>query len=290
MMKTLAELEIEKVLHLDVEEIHFARKKSAILHKTKDIDSAGDELEKTVRKIIGRKLPSSFYTGHGHIVDKHLKSSAQFDIVIVDNHKVPILFQSANETEYFPYESVYAIGEIKSTYYKSKKYIESFIKTIKDTKDGLDRHRIPHPNAALKPDFFNGSYTNPLFSFMIFADSNGFILEDIMDVYKKTEDKYLPNIICFPDKGCLCKFELGESKLGNVFLFPEYLVKEKMPTNAKWCFVPFGQGDTGTYPGANFGFFYFFLLNAVSSIRLSNPELLPYLQKFFNHGEFKFVI
>jgi hypothetical protein len=44
-----------------------------------------------------------------------------------------------------PYESVYAIGEIKSAYYKHKEYIQTFSKTLKRMKEELVREHVP-PN------------------------------------------------------------------------------------------------------------------------------------------------
>jgi hypothetical protein len=130
-MGQLPKLEIIEILKQDVEEILSSRSKSKFLHKTKDIDASGDEVENAVRRIIRRKLPIKYYVSQGHIVDKELCTSPQLDIIIADNSGSPVLFTSENGTEYFPYESIYSFGEIKSTYYSSKKYIPCFINSTK---------------------------------------------------------------------------------------------------------------------------------------------------------------
>jgi hypothetical protein len=47
-MGQLPKLEIIEILKQDVEEILSSRSKSKILHKTKDIDASGDEVENAV--------------------------------------------------------------------------------------------------------------------------------------------------------------------------------------------------------------------------------------------------
>src|SRR5215510_12900431 len=122
--------ELEKCFKLDAADIIAAREKAFLIHHTKDIDTAGNEIEHAVRRTLRSKLPERYYTGQGHIVDSRLNFSSQLDVVIADNKGAPILFKAEDGTEYYPYESVYAIGEVKSTYYKSKKYIHEFSKSI----------------------------------------------------------------------------------------------------------------------------------------------------------------
>jgi hypothetical protein len=118
---TLPKLEITAIIQQDIEEIFSSRQKSKVLHQTKNIDASGDEVENAVRRVIRRKLPLKYYVSQGHIVDKALSTSSQLDIIIADNSGSPVLFTSENGTEYFPYESIYSFGEIKSTYYAAKK-------------------------------------------------------------------------------------------------------------------------------------------------------------------------
>src|SRR4028118_18043 len=97
----LPRLEFEKVLRADAAEIIAAGEKAQIIHRGRDIDAAGDEVEVATRRVIRRKLPSSYYVGHGHIVDAQLNQSPQLDVVIAYNSDAPILFATENRTGYY---------------------------------------------------------------------------------------------------------------------------------------------------------------------------------------------
>src|SRR5215469_15842855 len=130
---------IEKVFRSDAADILAAREKARMMHHGHDIDAAGDEVEITVRKVLGRKLPSLYYVGHGHIVDEQLHQSSQLDVIIANNTGAPILFRAENGTEDFPYEGVYAFGEVKSSYDNSKHHILAFSDTLKKIRTQLQR-------------------------------------------------------------------------------------------------------------------------------------------------------
>ena len=130
-MATLTKFEIDTFFEQDAKDIFSAREKGIGVHRTKNIDAAGDEIELPVNRIIKDRLPQQYYVGQGHVVDSDLNTSGQFDITIADNKGSPILFSSANNTDYLTYESVYAVGEIKSTYYKHKNYVKDFCEKIK---------------------------------------------------------------------------------------------------------------------------------------------------------------
>lgn len=282
-------LELEKVLQSDVDEIFESRKKANLIHNTSDIVSSGAEIEKTVRNVLSRKLPKSYYLGHGHIVDKNLVTSSQLDIIIADNNNVPILFKSKNGTEYFPFESVHAIGEIKSTYYSSKKDVSKFIQVIKSIKTNLNRQKTPKNYLGNEISLGSGfsvniknPYRNPLFSFMIFVNSGDFKIDHLLESYKENENKNLPNIILFLDKGCLVNAEFikrnSEYDLASINLIPEFVTSEQK-INSEWIFLSFGDKTNST--GNNFGFFYFFLYEHLVQSVLINTNLQKYLSQFF---------
>jgi hypothetical protein len=85
--------ELERVFSSEAAEILAAREKAHIMHHGHDIHAAGDEVEITVRKMLGRKLLSLYYVGHGHIVDEQLHQSSQLDVIIANNTGAPILFR-----------------------------------------------------------------------------------------------------------------------------------------------------------------------------------------------------
>ena len=119
MNRKLAQLELLKVFQLDALELLSAHNRGKVIHTSKNISAAGDEVEITFREILKRKLPNRYYVGRGHIVDNALNSSSDFDVIIADNANSPILFRTQKGNEYFPFESVYAIGEVKSSYYRT---------------------------------------------------------------------------------------------------------------------------------------------------------------------------
>lgn len=131
--------ELELVFRSDAADILAARTKARMMHHGHDIRAAGDEVEISFRKLLCRKLPSLYYVGHGHIVDEDLHESPQLDVIIANNTGAPILFRAENGSEYFPYEGVYAIGEVKSSYDNSKRYFHSFSDTLRKIRTQLQR-------------------------------------------------------------------------------------------------------------------------------------------------------
>ena len=131
--------ELEQVLRGDAADILAAREKARMMHHGKDIRAAGDEVEMAFRKVLARRIASSYYIGHGHIVDQALHTSPQLDTIITDNAGSPVLFQAEDGSEYFPYEGVYAIGEVKSSYERSKQYIHKFADLLTDIHSQLTR-------------------------------------------------------------------------------------------------------------------------------------------------------
>ena len=278
----LRKLELEKVLLADAADIVAAREKAQIIHHTKDIGAAGDEVEQTVRNVLRRKLPTSYYIGHGHIVDKQLKTSPQLDVIIADNVGAPILFQARNGTEYFPYEAVYAIGEVKSGYYKNKQDIHTFSQTLASIRSELQRERTVL-------DFGTGErqltrYGNPLFSFMIFVSSNDFQIEHIGELYAASSLPELPNVVCFLDKGLILNG--GTSQTGRLLRVNltsdehnSFYKNQPREGEDHWVFSSFDTG--GKLLAANFGYLYFMLATHLHNCILTPPDLLTYLNHIF---------
>lgn len=283
----LPKLEFEKVLRADAAEIITAREKAQIIHRGNDIDAAGDEVEVAARRVIRRKLPTSYYVGHGHIVDSELTQSPQLDVVISANSDAPILFATENGTEYFPYEAVYAIGEIKSTYYRSKNDVETFTDTVARIKHGLARKQTP-------PTYLGGDidpspdratlkakvpYRNPLFSFMVFAESDQFRPSDLRGLYASRPAIELPNVVCLLDKGVIMNLGFATRESGHHLMFhpnPEFNKPSDLKSDetTRWMFNELA-------PAASFGFLYLLLLEHLRRCQLYSPDLMAYLEKFF---------
>jgi hypothetical protein len=209
--------EINKVYQEEAAQLTEARNRSKVIHGSGDIDASGDEIEVPFRNFLRRKLPFQYYLSQGHIVDQELRVSPQLDVIVADNNATPILFKGQNGTEYFPYESVYLIGEIKSTYVKSKHYISAFSSKYQGIKATLQRDPTPPTYLGNGINLGEGlstgvkvPYRNPLFAFMLFVDSGDVDEKDLLSEYSKYSDEFLPNIVCFADGRILAKAEMME--------------------------------------------------------------------------------
>lgn len=186
-------LDLKKVFQSAADEIINTQKKSKIIHSTKNIHSSGLEVEIKIRDILSTRLPKKCNVAQGHIVDRWWATSTQLDIILFDNMTSTPLFVSEDDTSYIPYESTYGFGEIKSTYYRDSKPIENFIDVIKNVKTKFSRSNI------------GGLSEDVLFTFMFFVNSNDLNIEEIAELYLKTDNKYLPSAICFLDKGVIVR-------------------------------------------------------------------------------------
>lgn len=222
---------IDEIYMHEASKLLAAKKSVGIIHKTGDIDASGDELEIPFRQMLSKRLPSKYYVGHGHIVDSNLNVSPQFDVIITDSNATQILYDGENGTQYFPYESVYAVGEIKSTYYKSSKYIEKYTSSVKNLLDNFYRdpvssNYIGHGMELGAGLSVNGTreIQNQLFSFMLFGSKNDCEPAEINEQLELSNSTPNPNIICFLDGSIITRSNLienaGSYSLGALELDP----------------------------------------------------------------------
>lgn len=218
---TIRKFPISNVYNQEAAKLLEAKKSVKIVHSTGDIDASGDELEIPFRSMLQSRLPAKYYVGHGHIVDKDLNVSPQFDVIIADSSATPILYDSENGTQYFPYESVYAVGEIKSSYYKNSKYVHNFISSVGKVLNEFFREPV-HANyigegvelgSGLS---INGSrdVQNQLLSFMVFGAKNDCNPIEIDQQLAPSGDPANPNVMCFLDGHVITKSELIKGKDG----------------------------------------------------------------------------
>jgi hypothetical protein len=291
MADNVPQMEILRVLMSDAKRLFDARERCSTIHHTDDVRAAGDEVECAVQKVIRGKVPATYHVGHGHIVDATLATSPQIDVIISDS-SAPVLFTTENGSEYFPYESVHAIGEVKSTYKKG--HIDEFVETIRNIKSTLTRPPTP-PNyigngVTLGTNMSSSEprpYRNPIFSFMLFVSGESFDLLNSGDVFKTTEVALLPNVICLLDRGIVVNAQtktltaMGQASLGPVNINPEFNA-QLTTAPSRWCFVPFG--DDMTRSGSNLGFLWLTLMSHLDASFLMRPNMLTYLDKLFAHG------
>jgi hypothetical protein len=278
-MKTI---DIQAIFKSDADDIIKSREDAIRIHST-NIRAAGDEVEVSVRDYLRRMLPPKYYVSQGHLLDIFGKASSQLDVIVSDNINLPSLMTTKDGTEYIPIDSVYAVGEIKSTYYKSKKTIVAFSKVIKDVKENL--HHPDIINTAyegVKSDTLIGDIVlgkenrvlNRIFFFAIFVDGHDFEFEDVSSFYANTDIKYLPNLVVILNKGTI----LRASLLDETFNFNRY------PENPKgkqedWYFCPFPGSENGSLEGNHLGFLYYSLVEHLANSHLEPPSLKHYLLK-----------
>jgi hypothetical protein len=230
-MKRSPAFRINEVYQSEVERLLNSRRRSKVIHGSGNIDASGDELEESFRDILRRRLPNKYFVGHGHVVDRELRVSPQFDIIIADNSATPILFEGENGTQYFPWESVYAIGEIKSTYAAGKRPIADFARKIKRVKQELERE--PTPANYLGGNIFAGKglaaesaheVRDPLFQFVVFFDSGNFSDGGLIEEYSSIADQFLPIGAFFLDGHIVVKAEVRQEgkryKIGKIDFDP----------------------------------------------------------------------
>ncbi|MCS5708816.1 hypothetical protein CC99x_007850 [Candidatus Berkiella cookevillensis] len=268
--------------HAYATDIWLAREKAKLIHSTKDIKSSGNEVEICARNVLSKILPKRFYVGHGHIIDVKRNISRQFDIIISDADNVPVLFKAEDGTEYIPFESVYAVGEIRSTF-NNPKEINDFSEHIKSLNEEFYREKT-------KPNEFNdfaldGSnittsdkrpYKNPLFKFMLFVDGNSIENKiEELSIFVQAEQKNLPNVTCFLNKGVILNWRLEDipPQIKAINAIPEFSTRKKL-----WCFRK--PGDANKILGGNLSALLLVLMNHLQNCTLKKPNLLDYFSEY----------
>lgn len=278
----MANLNISKFFNNEASALIEARRKCVEIHGS-DIRAAGNEIEIAVRSWLQRMLPDNVSVGHGHIMDHNSAISPQLDCILRDRRHLPTLFTAADGTEYTPIDSVFAYGEIKSSYYKASKYIQNFALTKKKIKDDLEHVLIENTfKDGLKDDtllhhMLLGSsqpYLNQIFTFMLFIDSGDASTDEISEIYSSTDDNILPDIAVFLNGCVVVKASFEDNK------FQIYKYSSSAPPEVGWKIVPAPriEGKDPTSEGKHLGFLYYCLLNHIKESVLEGPNLTSYLK------------
>ena len=272
------EISILKLFENDAKSILSAREKAKLLHDSSDIKASGNEIEVTIRNFLKRILAPKYYVSHGHLIDVYGKVSPQLDIIISDNNKLPSLFTAEDGTEYIPIDSVFAIGEIKSSYYKSKNYIRDFSNTIQNIKEVLYHEESINTayggisDKTTMRDIFlesNNRILNRIYSFMFFVDGSKFQLTNEANYLNTRDNIFLPNQITMLNKGLIFYGSFDE-KIFSINKYPEDVVAE----NEDWIFGP------QNIAGMNLALFYQWLLTHLENSHLERPGLDKYFSDF----------
>jgi len=275
---------IRELFELETIDLQTARKKARLIHNMKNIGSSGDEVEVAVRDFFRRRLAKRCEIGNGHIVDKEGRVSPDIDLIITDSTDFPSLQENRDKRSYFPFESVYAVAEIKSTYRKADEPIFKFSKTIKKLKHELKRDATP--KNFVKTGLGSGikligleselPYLNPLYTFMIFIDSGDFDMNDVRKTYSETCRDCLPNVVCLLNKGLLMYWRDPKMNPNHYesIVFPEFADAH----SCVWAVAPQTAEE-------NLAFLWAVLADALSRIALYKPHYWSYVKNVFQESE-----
>ena len=282
----MKKLDIAEIFKSDAEGIISSRSEAIRLHPT-DIRAAGNQVEITVRNYFRRILPPKYYVTHGHLIDIGGEVSSQLDIIIADNSNLPSLMTAQDGTEYIPIDSVYAFGEIKSTYYKSQSPLQGLSNQIEDVRTRLFHQEVKNTaytsirtgkleaTATLEHLVMGkgNRFLNRLFAFALFVDSGDFRFEDVAEFFVKRDQSYLPNVTTLLNKGALLWASFSDIGLSYV-RDPQ----ESNTGNEDWYFIPHTGMAGGTMEGNHLGLLYYLLIEHLNHSHLEPPALKEYLR------------
>ena len=255
----------------------FSDKVSGLLINHSDIPASGNELEIAFRKVLQDLLPSRVVVGHGHFVDKNLNMSYQQDVLVSENQFSKSLVKTLDGTEIFPYESIFAIGEIKRRW--SQKRLKEHVKSIKRSKIELIRNKIASNVFDTGVNFVKTStnltvnpFRNPLFCFSFSIDFDAKYSKKMVSKILKSESQdILPNLIVVLKAGIFVKVnkkKLDENHL-EVILYPEFKGED---SNLEWVFLRLDPEETLVY-------LVFLLSQHLNESVLEKASYLEYIDK-----------
>lgn len=276
----MGQLSIKDFFWLDVQKIKNACKQAKIIQgQAKNIRTSGDEVEITMRNFFKEKLAPKYDVTTGHVVDHNLKVSPQIDIIIADSIKSPVLVTLTDKTQHVFYETVYAIGEVKKSWYKDTLLAE-FSETIKKIKTEQERDDIEKNvlecgdnQLRIKSNVTDNPRRNMLFSFMLFAEGTT-NLKKIKKTISETPNSFLPNVMVFMGGGVIVnvnKTLLKENRV-EINLYPE-LVSEG---EGEWIFIGLDEENQ------RLTYLYLLLLEHLKQTIVATPDIQSYTKKLIS--------
>ena len=276
----MGQLSIKDFFWLDVQKIKSACKQADIIRgDAKNVRTAGDEVEITLRNFFKEKLAPKYDVTTGHVVDHNLKVSPQLDVIIADSIKSPVLATLTDKTQHVFYETVYAIGEVKKSWYDDS-LLEKFSSTIKTIKTELERDDIGKDilecgdnQLKIKGEVTSKPRRNMLFSFMLFAEKS-VSLKKITNTINATPNEFLPNVIVFIEGGVVVnvnKSMLVQNKV-EINLYPELVTKD----DGEWIFIGLDEENQ------RLTYLYLLLLEHLKQTIVATPDIQSYTKKLIS--------
>ncbi len=228
-------------------------------------------------------LEPRYHVTSGHLIDSESRVSPQIDIIIADNFGLSSLLTTQDGTEYIPITSVLAIGEVKSTYYKSKGY---YAKVRDDLKiiSGMTRPLTENTayggitgdtllTHSVLPS--NNMYLNSLYSFLLCIDGGDFDFADIKDFLTSENPQHLPGTAVFLNKGVVA---YGVKDDQGTLSFSKY-PGEVESKDYDWCYFEGRVTEGGSLEGCHLALLYGAIVEHLSNCHLTPPSAYPYTAK-----------
>lgn len=281
MLKPFTKLEMHDFYRHDLEKIMMAsRLASAIQRDEKDIRASGDEVEMAVRDFYKDKLAPKYHVSSGHVVDKEFNVSQQLDIVISDALKNPVFDSHADGSELLYYDSLYAYGEVKKTYYKKdilslfSENVERFKMNMK--RDIIDPNMLECANDMLmvKHPLVDHTQRNLLFTFLFIVNSKGIDFDRIKEELNATDNSILPNMMVILDVGIYLNVKKSTIQTGShpvINLYPELSDDDQ-----EWRILSFDD------PTAVLTYSYLLLQEHLRNTIVKAPDFMDYTDYIFN--------
>lgn len=272
--------ELNQVYKIYSEQLQLASNISGFLLDSANIDSAGQQVEASLRILLKALLPGKVSVSHGHIVDKYSKVSNQQDFLITESFHTKSLIKTLDGTEFYPYEAIFACGEVKRTWSQNK--LESAIKSITRIKQELNRSEISANQITSSTGFqipdkiTSNPCRNTLFACTFSIDFDKTYDErKIAAIYKTEENKkHLPNISVILNRGiivCVDSDKLNKGEI-SIKLYPEHIASEE---KYKWVRL-------ALKPEENLAYLIFMLTQHINDTILEKISAMEYAQSMIN--------
>jgi hypothetical protein len=283
MSKKITEVKFEllKVYKAFKDQLLISGDISNILIDNSNIPASGNQVEGGVRNFLKQLLPNKVNVAQGHIIDSTSSISYQQDILISDYFNSKSLIKTLDETEFLPYESIYATGEVKKTL--SLENIKGLIKSITHSKQTLIRNKVA-PNVfpigtnyvETLHNYTDSDFANPLFTFMFSLDFSKADQRNKIEKHISLQSDWgvLPNVIFILKQGIYVLIDKEKIKKGNIDikLYPEFIKeKEKM----QWIFLKLE-------PEVTLAYMIFLISQHINDTVLENVSFLKYAAAIFN--------
>jgi hypothetical protein len=240
------------------------------LKKLRHAGEYGMYRESIVRDFLKFIIPNSLEISNGFIITSMNDVSTQCDIVIFDSKMTP-LYQEGDRQRFFPVESVFCVGEVKSTL--SKTNFKSALNKLAKTKALSERVTNPYVLRRHRPGEFNPiNEPYDLISSILICQKLDFDLSNIeneIDGFYEdgTQNRHKHNMILSVEDGLICYFHNDKSRGKLMMPYPRLI-----RVNLKNRFM---------YPDGNrhvhFKLFsmYMFMIN--NNKTLLYPDLVDYI-------------